>query len=57
MVRVDVEWSSSHDIEPPEGETAEAFEERLHEGEESAWDHALKQCYSNTAELMNWKVV
>lgn len=55
-VHINVEWGSSHRVEPPAGKTDEEFEELLRDRDESAWDHALNQVYSDTAELRNWEV-
>lgn len=55
-VHVNVEWRSSHAVEPPAGMTDEEFEELLADRDEKAWDHALDQVDSGTAELNNWEV-
>lgn len=57
-VVIRAEWSSSHEVEPPAGMTAEQFEEELRTTgyESAAWEHALNQVESSTAELQNWEV-
>ena len=55
-VNINVEWRSSHEVEPPSGQTPEQFEDLLREGDAGAWDHALDQVHSGTAELNNWEV-
>lgn len=53
-VTVFTTWKASHSIEPPDGESDEAFEERLENGDQEAWDYALDQTNASTAELTDW---
>lgn len=55
-VEIKVEWESEHEIEPPDGESEDAFRSRLSSRDEDAWQHALDQVYPDGCSLSNWEL-
>lgn len=55
-VHINVTWKSSHEITAPAGTTDEEFRQRLADGDDAAWDHAMDQTDSSTSEPTDWDV-